>query len=132
MVEAEIPEPVRAFIAAHIDSVVQLEILLLLHQSSSRAFAAEDVARELRIEPAWAGPCLADLSARGMLVAGDGADPKYRFQPSSPGLQETIDQVSVAYATHRVRVTTLIFAKPPGALRSFSDAFRIRRDRSNG
>jgi hypothetical protein len=128
----DIPKQVKAFIADHIDSVVQLEILLLLVRRSPAECSAQDVAHELRIEPSWAAARLAELQTRGMLVVTEGTEPRYRYGPNSPALQEAINLLAKTYISHRVTVTALIFAKPPEALRSFADAFRIRKDRSNG
>jgi hypothetical protein len=129
-----IPERLKAFIADQIDSVVQLEILLLLHGAPGRGFSAQDVARELRIDPGWAGPQLAELCARGTLacVGGPPPPPLYRYEPRAPETRETIDLLARMYSTHRVTLTALIFSKPPSPVRSFSDAFRLRRDRPDG
>ena len=132
MADEDIPERVKAFVSGEIDSVVQLEILLLLHAGAGAEFSADDVARQLRIDPAWAGPQLAELCARGTLVCTPGTPARYRYEPRTPELHQTISDLAQLYATHRVTLTTLIFSKPPGPLRSFSDAFRFRRDKSDG
>src|SRR5690606_17703063 len=51
--EEGISPEVRAFIAGQIESVVQLEMLLLLHTDPMRAWSPDELAKELRIEPAW-------------------------------------------------------------------------------
>jgi hypothetical protein len=130
--ETNIPERVKAFIADHIHSLGQLEILLLLQRNPSKEFDAAEVAGELRIERSWASPRLADLKTRGILISNSAAQPKYRYEPNSPALLRTIDELASIYLSHRVSITTLIFAKPPEALRSFADAFRIRKERSDG
>jgi hypothetical protein len=130
--EEAIPERLKAFIADQIDSVVQLEILLLLHAHAHQEFSAAQVAQELRIDAAWAEPQLTELCARGTLACTGGSPSLYRYAPASPQVHETIDQLAQMYSTHRVTLTTLIFSKPPSPVRSFSDAFRLRRDRSDG
>ncbi|HEX4797137.1 MAG TPA: hypothetical protein VH370_25315 [Humisphaera sp.] len=132
MQDADNPERVKTFIADHIDSVVQLEILLLLQRNPSRDFAAQEIARELRIEPSWVVSRLADLSARGILVACGDQNAFVRFQPRSDELRTSIEELAGMYLSHRVRITSLIFAKPPEALKSFADAFRLRKDRKDG
>jgi hypothetical protein len=130
--EEAIPDRLKTFIADQIDSVVQLEILLLLHAAGSREFNGDEVARELRIDPAWAGPQLAELCARGTLACTSGPPVLYRYAPKTLELHETIALLAQMYSTHRVTLTTLIFSKPPSPVKSFSDAFRLRRDRSDG
>ena len=132
-----IPQEVKAFIAEHIDSVMQLEVLLLLHKSPQQSFNASDLARELRIDPAWAQNQLADLTARGLLVQptatpDGGSEPQYRYQARTPELHRAVTGLAQEYADRRVTVISLIFSKPVDKIRSFADAFRIRKDRSDG
>ncbi len=129
MSDQEIPERVRRLIASHIDSVVQVEILLLLRSQPQRWFSGDDVASELRIDRMWARPQLAELCARGMLDCTTDTEPQYRFSPGTHELASDIDELARVYAERRVTVTSLIFAKPLTPLRSFADAFRLRKDR---
>jgi hypothetical protein len=120
---------VRAFIAGQVASVVQLETLLMLHGSPERQWAADEVARDLRIDRAWAEGQLEALCRQGLAVGRDEADGwRYRYGAAAP-VGPTIDALARAYAERRVTVISLIFAKPADALRAFSDAFRIRKDR---
>lgn len=130
--DESIPDRVKVFVTEQIDSVVQLEILLLLYRQSGQDFTAGDVASQLRIDPAWAAPQLDVLCARSVLVCAPGPPAVYRYGPRTPELHETIAQLAQSYATHRVRITTMIFSKPPDALRSFADAFRLRKEKPDG
>jgi hypothetical protein len=77
--ESGIPRHVEQFIAEHINSVEQLEVLLLLHDRSSEEWTAATVARELHIDPGSAGRRLADWHARGLLSVSEASDPTYRW-----------------------------------------------------
>jgi len=121
-----VSERVRAFLVGQIDSVVQLETLLLLNREPQREFNAREVAGELRIDPAWAEPNLSELWARGTITRIDGNDVRYRAGARAPETQETIQELAAAYATMRVSVIALIFSKPASPLRSFVNAFRLR------
>lgn len=123
---------VQDFIARHIESVVQLEILLLLREGAGREFCPHQVAEELKIAPSWAGPHLRVLADRGMLARTEGKDPHYRYAPNTVELRSAIDELAQNYAERRVSVTALIFSRPPTPLREFSDAFRLRRDNDAG
>ena len=139
--QEEIPPEVRAFIAGYLDSVVQLETLLMLHAAPDKAWQADDVARELRIDRAWAEGQLDALNQQGLLVSGDaggatgdatgggGADRHYRYGPAAAATRAAVDGLARAYAERRVTVISLIFAKPADSLRAFSDAFRLRKDK---
>lgn len=130
--ETDISADVRALIARHIESVVHLELLLLFQQSPARARTADAVASELRIESTWAAAQLAKLSTRGLLGVADPAGPSYRFAPASPDIARAVDGLALAYAARRVSVISLIYSKPSDPLRTFSDAFRLRKDDTNG
>jgi len=138
--DPSIPADVRALIAQRIDSVAQLEVLLLLHADPARAWPADEVARELRIEPAGAQTQLDDLVRRGLVRAtatppaaappGGAAPQRFAYGPASGHLSSTVDALARAYADRRVAVISLIYSKPPDPVRTFADAFRFRdRDR---
>jgi hypothetical protein len=123
-----LPDIVRDFIIEHIDSVEQVEILLLLRQKTGRTWTAESMARELRIAAGSAGTRLSDLKRLGFVVAVDGAPGEYRYAPRTPELDEKVRGLAEAYSERRVTVINLIFSKPIDTIRTFADAFRLRRD----
>jgi hypothetical protein len=105
------------FIEANIDSVPQLETLLLLREEpgsaldevavAARIYAALDVAREI----------LETLRRRGLVVA-EGNPPQYRYAPPD-AVWQLFDQVVLAYRHHLVSVTTFIHSKPRTSTRAF-------------
>jgi hypothetical protein len=124
--ESGIPRHVEQFIAEHLNSVEQLEVLLLLHDRPSEEWTAATVARQLYIDPTSAGRRLADWHARGLLSVSEAADPAYRFAPRSNELRQAARDLASTYAERRVTVTNLIFSKPTDHISVFADAFRIR------
>jgi hypothetical protein len=131
LTDSGIPAEVRQLIADHIDSVLQLEVLLLLLEHPQQEFTVDEVAKELRVDVAFVTEQLANLCQRGILSCTDGNAARYRYGPRTPELGRAIEGLREAYADRRVSVITLIFAKPVDKLRSFADAFRLRKD-SNG
>jgi hypothetical protein len=129
-----VSETVRSLIVERIDSVVQLELLLLLHANPARAWSAGDVAQELRIDPTWAGGQLGELVGHGLIAPASTEDPRtYRYAPAAGSpLDAAVAQLARDYAERRVTIITLIFSKPVDKLRSFADAFRLRKDNPNG
>ncbi len=123
---------VKTFIADHIDSVVQLEVLLLFHREPQKAWRAEEVARSIRIDAAWVTSQMAYLQARGLLKRAEGSEPLYRYGPRTDDLHQAVVQVAQAYAQRRVSVINMIYTKPVDKLRSFSEAFRFRKSDSDG
>lgn len=120
---AELPRAVTRFLSEHINSVEQLEILLLL-RTGDRAWTAGEIARELSTSPSSAEVRLEDL-ARAQLVVRDGDAYRCRVRED---LRPVLEQVAESYAKLRVRVISQIFAQPSEGVRSFSDAFRLRED----
>lgn len=130
--EEGISPEVRAFIAGQIESVVQLEMLLLLHADPMRAWSPDELAKELRIEPAWASAQLLLLAQRGLLSVADSTGVAYRYGPNTPELAQAVDGLAKAYTDRRVTVISLIYSKPVDTLKTFADAFRLRKDTPDG
>lgn len=128
MSTSAIPKHVERFIAEFIDSVEQLEVLLLLQRTAPTEWNADAIARELRIAPESAGARLQVLRVLGLLDASGGDPPSFRYAPANGELDRCVRGLAEAYATRRVSVITLIFSKPDDAIRSFADAFRLRKD----
>jgi hypothetical protein len=127
-VAQELPSDVAQFIVEYVDSVEQLEVLLLVRATAPKDWDGPAVARELRIDSRSAGNRLAGMAARGLLVTTDEAAGRYRFDPKSPELKRVVGRLADTYDERRVSVITLIFSKPNDTIRSFADAFRIRKD----
>lgn len=128
MSQADIPEGVRSFVAQNIDSAELLETLLLVHSDPARQWTPEAVAQSIYTVPAGATRRLEQLVAMGLASSNDAADPAYRYAPSRPALAAQVDALAEAYRRARVAVINLIYNKPPDPLRSFADAFKLRKD----
>jgi len=130
--EEGISPEVKSFITQHIDSVVQLEILLLLHARREQAFNADEISRELRVDRAWVEGQLSNLCGRGLLNCSDQTPPLYQYAPRDNKLSAAVDALAREYAQRRVTVISLIFSKPVDKIQAFADAFRIRKDKTDG
>jgi hypothetical protein len=124
--ETGVPPPVRRFIASHIVSVAQLEVLLLLRAAADKEWTAGEVARALVTQPEAADGWLDDLTARGLATQRGG---RYRYAPADAELDRSVDALAESYANYRVAVIGLIFSGPSDRVTRFADAFRIRRRR---
>ena len=124
-VTSGVPEEVRRFVLQCIDSVEQLEVLLLLHGSPAVVWSAEAVATTLYSNPDSITRRLNGLHARGLLAATEVSS--YRYLPRTPELDATVSLVADTYRLRRVAVITVIASKPMENVRAFSDAFRLRK-----
>ena len=128
MSQGDITPEIRRLVAEHIDAADQLDILLLLHATPDRAWTAREVSESVFTVPTAATMRLEQLRQAGFLVSTGGADPSYTYQPATPGLASQVDALAAVYRVNRVAVIQLVFQKAADPLKSFSNAFRIRRD----
>lgn len=122
----------RRFIAEHITSVAQLEMLLLLRTSPDDAHSADELARELRVDPAWARAELRSLCDRGLLERQSHPEEHYCFRPRTGELDRAVTALARAYLVHRVSIIEAIYSKPSDGISRFADAFRLKKRPPNG
>jgi hypothetical protein len=120
-----IPAEVRRFLSAYVDSIAQLEALLLLYGSPDREWGADEVAKRLYVKPAEGQAVLAALAARGLLATRTEQSVLYRYAPSSDELRAAVDCVAETYRERLVPVTHFIHAKQRTNVQRFADAFRL-------
>jgi DNA-binding HxlR family transcriptional regulator len=132
MREEKLPTQVIDFIAGYIDTALQLEILLLLRNHAERSWTATEIDAELRINQEWVASQLGELCRCGLLRCTQDGAPTYQYGPTDPKVASAITALASWHATHRVAIISMIYSKPADKLRSFADAFRLRKDKPNG
>ncbi len=120
----DLPPALRAFLYSCIDSIEQLDMLMLLRRSD-RAWRAREVAAELQLSDAVARAHLETLTARGLLHARAEGEVTYRFQPKTNELARYAALLAEAYASSRHLVVRFVATRSPRT-KSFSDAFKLR------
>jgi hypothetical protein len=128
--QQSLPEVVQRLVLDRIDSIAQLEVLLLLHRVP-RAWDAAEVGAELRIDPSWAAEQFAVLRERRLLAEEPPGSGRHVFAPGTPELAKAVEALAASYAERRVAVVALLYSQPAGA-RAFADAFRIRKEDGDG
>ncbi|MCO5169273.1 MAG: hypothetical protein M9894_23260 [Planctomycetes bacterium] len=121
----ELPDMVAAFLSAHVDSVEQLEALLLLHRTRPRRWTALAVSEELRTNVDSTRERLDELVRRRKVIGEEHAEGRTTYHVD--GADPAVEALSDAYDARRVSVITFIVSKPLERIRSLADAFRIRR-----
>jgi hypothetical protein len=122
-----ISDELERFIAQHIHSVEQLEVLVMLKNSGAREWTAAEVSRALSSHPLSVESRMLDLRARGFVASReDDREFHFRYAPSE-GLDRMVDELARAYAERRTSVINLIFSKPLDSVRTLADAFRLRK-----
>ena len=128
MTEDLIPDDVRQFIVDKIDSVAELEALLLFNRNPETDWSRETLAQGLYISPEQTEPIIRRLFALGFLAVKEENNLTYHYQPSSEHLADLVDRTAEIYSKYLVPVTHLIHSKPQTKVQQFADAFKFRQE----
>jgi hypothetical protein len=123
-----IPDDIAQFIVEKIDSVAQLEALLLLRSCPEEKWSVRALSRRLYITEKETADVLAHLQIHGLAINKTGEPLLYQYQPSSIELQQKVDRLAEIYARHLLPITNLIHSKPKTRVQEFADAFKFRKD----
>lgn len=122
-----LPHNIREFIAHQIESVAQLETLFLLRQDSGRSWSAEDLSRRLYLSEQMCHGMLDDLERRQFVVR-DPASKSVAYLCSDMQTDALLSTLETLYRERRVAVISEIHSNPISKVRTFADAFRLRKD----
>lgn len=125
---AALPSHVTNFISAHLRTLEQLELLLLLMQTPDRWWDAAAIALQLGVTADTARRALEHLAARNLLAIRITGDVRYQYQPGEPQLADAARMLAEAFRVNRLAVLRLVAEPERRSIRDFADAFRIRRD----
>ena len=123
----DFPTDVRQFIERHVESIVQLEALLLVRQDPAQQWNAEQLAKSLYISPEMSADLLSDLARRGFLRDQAASGAEFSYGPDEP-TDGVIGRLASIYQERRVAVISLIYSKPVNKVQTFADAFRLRKE----
>ena len=124
MAPADIPKRVRRFISEYIDSVAELEALLLLRAAPEETWDTVRVAARLYTNEPEAARILGRLCRNGLLTC---TGTVYRYECRTEKLRRMVDDVAELYSRYLIPITNMIHAKSR-RIREFADAFRFRKD----
>jgi hypothetical protein len=123
MTSDPIPDDIRELVVKSIDSVAQLEALLFLRGLSGAGLDLGSLAQRLFAPEPEMEAALARLQRDGFIKQEHGV---FHYD-ASPALSEKVDRLAATYRRHLIPITNLIHSKPSAA-RTFSDAFRFRKE----
>lgn len=127
LMQDAIPAPILQFIRQHVRSVVQLELLLLLHKEPERSWKVEQAAEQLYIPGTFAESLLEDLRTAGLVALIEGDVRSYRFELKTPQLRPIVDELASLYRERPVATIHAIYSAQTQNLQNFADAFRFRK-----
>ncbi|HTZ69096.1 MAG TPA: hypothetical protein VMB71_00450 [Acetobacteraceae bacterium] len=123
MSDESLPAAVRDFVSRYMDTVAQLEALLLFRSDPQRAWNVMEMAARLYAGERETERALERLAAEGFLILEEA---KYRFQCRDATLEHMASEIATLHATHLIPLTNLIHKKP-SRVREFADAFKFRK-----
>ena len=128
MEDADFSDEFCRFVHGALPSVDAAEVLLYLYRQPAAAWQPRQVAeglRGVRVSEADAAKYLQGLAAGGLAAAQpEGA---YRYAPANSALGGHVQTLALAYEQRPVTLIRLIYALRDGKIRSFADAFKLRR-----
>ena len=126
--EGDVPSHVLRFVEENIDTVPQLETLLMMSQAQERNWLIEEIASRNYTTEQRAAETLSALRSRG-LVAADKSGKSYRFSPPTDEIRALIAELARCYQRSLSRITFFIHSKPSGSVKEFARAFDMKKDR---
>jgi hypothetical protein len=124
MMQPYMPDDVRDFLLQTIDSVAQLEALLLLRADPALPWPVVGMAQRLYVEEREASAVFKHLRSHKLIAATEAG---FIFAPSSEERRELIDRLADVYGRNLIGVTTLIHNKSR-KIQQFADAFKLRKE----
>jgi hypothetical protein len=118
----------KQFIEHHIESVPQLEALLMLRNEPEREWESADISKALYIPEDVAGTLLADFVRRGFAILKPPGKSKVVYRPRDQDYLRLVDELHVAYHDRRVAIISLIYSKPLNKVQTFADAFKFGKE----
>jgi DNA-binding MarR family transcriptional regulator len=128
MSELPTSQQVERFIREEIDSVPQLEALLLFWRRFPREWTCDQMARELYVSPDEAHTVLSSLLQRGLLARRAEEEERYVLVLESDERRNLMEALNSMYRNELVRVSKMIHANASPSLRDFARGFRFRKE----
>lgn len=119
MDDGSIASEVAALLRDRIESLEQLELLLLLRRRASESWAPDKAGAELGLAVPMATQALEHLVRGGLVVERTTATGRaFRYAPMSAALVEAAGELAQAYVEHRGEVMRLLSANAVARVRA--------------
>jgi hypothetical protein len=128
MVPPNIPDHVLRFLEECIDSVPQLEALLIMFDDPQRRWAVPDISARTYVSHAEASKIF-DRLGRRELIHSDDSGEHFQIQLADGAKRALLEDVARTYRANLTQIATFIHEKPPSSLKEFARAFDLKRDR---
>lgn len=120
---------VYGFIYDNIDSVPQLEALVLLWNSRPVWWTSEELCSRLYIPPDQVAHLLRDLVRMELVAESNTSPAKFSYLAKSEEQDELLISIDHAYRKDLVRISRMIHSKTSSGVREFARAFRFKQEK---
>ena len=124
----QLPPDVAAFIADHLLSINEMEVLTAMIETPHRWWDARLIYGELGVPVPAARELLDRLAALNLLDIRFTDEVRYRFRPGTAELTQTMSRLVASYRANHAAVVRAISPSAPRRVRDFADAFRFRKN----
>jgi hypothetical protein len=116
----------RDLISGCFDSAESIEIVLLLRRSPDTFWSPVATAQQLGIREEVARTKMMQLASARLIVPAEHSH-AFRYAPADEEMRKRIDELADAYSERRIAVINTIYSANLEKLRTFSDAFRLKK-----
>ena len=128
MSSEQLPPDVVAFIADHLHSINEIEVLTAMTDTPHRWWDARLIYGELGVPVPAARELLDHLAGLNLLDIRFTDEVRYRFRPGTAELAQTMSRLVASYRANHAAVVRAISPSAPRGARDFADAFRFRKN----
>lgn len=120
-------EALKNFVQQRLTTVDQVDIVMLLMKEPSRSWTAAEVAAAVGTAAQSAAMRLFLLASAGVILFEPAATPSYQYVADDPATDALLHQLAALYDEDREAVAALVENRPPDPIRSFADAFKVKK-----
>lgn len=128
MEDAQFSDDFCRFLQTSVPSVDAAELLLLLLRDETRWWSAAEAAAALKpaaLTEADVARYLETFVARSLIALG--SDKRVQYHPENAELDRYVRTLAQAYSERPVTLIRVIYALRDSKIRSFADAFKLRK-----
>ena len=128
MSDPDFSESLRSFIREMIPTIDAAGLLVMIVQKPDIAYTAQEAVEAMHptaVTAPAARRYLMHFHAQGLVAQRDGES--YHYSPASPELDAAARALAQVYNARPVTLVRIIYAPKDEKIRSFADAFRIKK-----
>jgi hypothetical protein len=122
-----IPDDIVQFVIDKVDSVAELEALLLLRSHPDHRWTPQELSKRLYLSDKDGFEILVALSTKGLALYKASGSGCYEYRPGLVEVAQLVDRLCDIYSKQIVAITHLIHSKSKTKVQKFADAFNLRK-----